>query len=493
MKKPIKINDRILRAAKHYRKCQDSFLHFVVASFNHIPSIGPKRKYKHNWHIEIVAAALQAAYEGRITRLILAYPPRGMKSTLLSVMFPAWVWGPKNSPDMQFLSGSHSEGLAVRDAVYTRRLINTDWYRLGWGHRFRLTGDQNEKKRYENDHGGHRITFGMGSGITGWDGDFVVIDDAHDAKIDGFSKAERESKIETYNNAVSIRLNDPNKSRIIVSGQMVHSNDLANTLIRKQPDLWTVIRIPFFYEAASASSWDPRTKEREEFWPGRYGPDFVKEMKENLGTRGIACQLQQNPLDEAGGLIKLDWFVRYDHLPPQEVWEEVVQFWDTASKDKELVNCPWVCMTVVKAHNVYYVKDIHRDWYTYPDGKAQAIKLANLEQPNAIVIEDKGTGQSLCQEMERETRWPIHRFEPEGDKDTRLATESPAIEAGKVYLPRYAHWLADYERELKEAPHSDYKDQCDVTSMMLKYFREHAYDFVDLTANTEGWPDDEWG
>ena len=46
-----------------------------------------------NWHIELLAAKLQAALEGRIRRLIVNMPPRHIKSLAASAALPAWSRG----------------------------------------------------------------------------------------------------------------------------------------------------------------------------------------------------------------------------------------------------------------------------------------------------------------------------------------------------------------------------------------------------------------
>jgi len=82
-------------------------------------------------------------------------PPRHMKSILVSVMFLAWVW--TSAPERRFLHASYAQPLAIRDSLKTRRVLESPWYRERWGRVFSLTGDQNEKARFENERTGYRI------------------------------------------------------------------------------------------------------------------------------------------------------------------------------------------------------------------------------------------------------------------------------------------------------------------------------------------------
>jgi hypothetical protein len=91
--------------------------------------------------------------------------------------------------------------LATRDAVKSRRLIvsegvrhleNPDDHslieRVGYqgllrcsATRGRLSDDQNDQERYENDATGYRIATSVGGSATGEGGDILVIDDPHKA------------------------------------------------------------------------------------------------------------------------------------------------------------------------------------------------------------------------------------------------------------------------------------------------------------------------
>jgi len=53
----------------------------------------------------------------------------------------------------------------------------------------------------------------------------------------------------------------------------------------------------------------------------------------------------------------------------------------------------------------------------------------------------------------------------------RLRAQTATIENGFVYLPREAHWLAEYLFELMTFPNSKYKDQADSTSQALGWMK----------------------
>uniref|UniRef100_UPI003F582379 hypothetical protein n=1 Tax=Vibrio cholerae TaxID=666 RepID=UPI003F582379 len=99
-----------------------------------------------------------------------------MKSTLVSVFWPAWEWGPMNMPHIRFIGASHEQGLAVRDTLKMRRLVTSEWFTERWP--IGLTGDQNQKTYYENTRTGFRQACAVES-MTGRRGDRVAWDDPH--------------------------------------------------------------------------------------------------------------------------------------------------------------------------------------------------------------------------------------------------------------------------------------------------------------------------
>jgi predicted phage terminase large subunit-like protein len=92
---------------------------------------------------------------------------------------------------------------------------------------------------------------------------------------------------------------------------------------------------------------------------------------------------------------------------------------------------------------------------------------------NSIIIEDKGSGTALLQDLRRERDphipYPI-AFQPEVDKVTRMHAQSARIEAGHVLLPRRAEWLDEFRSELLQFPNGRYDDQVDSLSQFLNWF-----------------------
>jgi hypothetical protein len=58
--------------------------------------------------------------------LLINVPPGCMKSLTTEVFWPAWEWGPRGQQHLRFISASYEKGLATRDLVRCRDLLNSE-------------------------------------------------------------------------------------------------------------------------------------------------------------------------------------------------------------------------------------------------------------------------------------------------------------------------------------------------------------------------------
>jgi predicted phage terminase large subunit-like protein len=205
--------------------------------------------------------------------------------------------------------------------------------------------------------------------------------------------------------------------------------------------------------------------------PEREPESVLKEAKVNLGSYFYEAQYQQTPVPEGGNLIKWDWFQFYDELPNRGPNDRIVQSWDTASKAGEL-NDYSVCTTWLVSKPDFYLIDIVREQLDYPSLKRRVVETRQRHNAHDVVIEDKGSGTSLIQDLKREGAVRPIAFMPEGDKLTRMSAQSAKIEAGQVHLPRQASWLGDFKTELMAFPRGRHDDQVDSLSQFLTWIEQ---------------------
>lgn len=144
---------------------------FPLKQFIHetFPIIEKGREFKENWHLDIICELLQATITGQVKNFIVNIPRRTMKSLLMCVMFPCWVW--TFLPHFRFLFTSYSADFAKRDNEKCRDLVQSYYYQQKWGELVTLTVERRNK--LENTRGGSREVFKIGKG-TGAGADAVI-------------------------------------------------------------------------------------------------------------------------------------------------------------------------------------------------------------------------------------------------------------------------------------------------------------------------------
>src|ERR1700745_349597 len=86
-----------------------TFMHRAFLELN------PSATFLPNWHLELIAAKLEACRRGEIKRLIINVPPRSLKSLCATVAFPAFVLG--HDPSAQIICCSYAQDLANKHAL----------------------------------------------------------------------------------------------------------------------------------------------------------------------------------------------------------------------------------------------------------------------------------------------------------------------------------------------------------------------------------------
>ena len=108
----------------------------------------------------------------------------------------------------------------------------------------------------------------------------------------------------------------------------------------------------------------------------------------------------------------------------------------------------------------------------YVELRRAVINLAARDHPNAMLIEDKGSGTSLLQDLRSNTSLPVIPIEPDGDKIFRAGEVSPIVESGRLLLPtkeRRLGWPITNPNYWGFQMPSAHKDQVDETTQFLKW------------------------
>lgn len=406
------------------------------------PVLQPGTRYVDNWHVHSICEHLEAVTRGEIKRLLINMPFRMLKSTLITQTWPAWEW--LTRPSIQYLTASYAKDIATRDAVDSRRIIESEKYKLAYGHLFRMTTDQNVKTRYENDKKGSRIITATDAAGTGFGGNRILVDDPVSA-LQADSESARNQSIEWWKGTASTRLNNPEEDAIVVVQQRLNVDDLSGYIIEHEMDLgWEHLVLPMRFDPAlrkttSLGFVDPRTTKGELLSPQRLSEKTVSEMEKRLGSYHVSAQLQQNPVPREGVIFKRsDW--RFYHATPSQMaksMDEIIWSWDCAFKGTlGSDNVAGLCIGRKGADKFLLARVSEQMTFSKTLGQV----LACRELPSfsgrtvAVLVEDKANGPAVIDTLK--DRVPaLIAIPPQGGKVARANAVQPQHEAGNFYLP----------------------------------------------------------
>ncbi len=424
----------------------------------------PSQPYVHGWHMEAMAEHFEALTTGEIIRLLINVPPGTSKSTLASVIYPAWLWGPMGLAGRRIIGASYAQSLATRDNRKTRILIESDWFTQRWP--IELVSDQNEKTGFENSERGWRQSCPVKS-MTGKRGDVVIWDDPQSPEL-AHSEVDRETTIRVFKETLPTRLNNPDRSAIVIIQQRLHQDDISGHILKEgygYEHLCMPMEFDPKHRCKTSIGWvDPRTKNDELLFEERFPRDVVDRDKKVMGSFATAGQFQQRPKPKGGNIFRDEWWGEYTVLPALE-WRKV--YADTAQKTKEKNDYSVLECWGKSKNGQAILIDLKRGKWEAPELLKNA--RAFWAKHKAVVgkgtlrsfnIEDKVSGTGLIQTLKREGI-PTVAVQRNIDKTVRGFDAAPLVESGNVLLPRDTEWLSDFLEEASVFPNGKNDDMVD--------------------------------
>jgi predicted phage terminase large subunit-like protein len=415
-----------------------------------LPEVSPT--YTWHWkHTIYLVDKVQQFIDGKIEKLMIFMPPRHTKSETVTVRLPAYLlerWNHK-----RVIVGAYNQTLANKFSRKTRRIA---------AGRVAISTDRTAVDDWETIEGGGLRAVGVGGGITGMGGDVVIIDDPVKNREEANSETYRERCWTWYTDDLMTRL-EPGGQVILIMTRW-HEDDLAGRILAsEEAEEWTVVNLP-----ALAEKDDPLGRaEGEALCPERYDEAWLNRTHRRM--RGSFQALyQQRPAAEDGEIFKREWWQYYREAP---AFQWICITCDSAFKKGEDNDYSvFIVWGVTKTG--YYILDVWRQKVEFHGLKTTANAIANKWNPRLLLIEDKASGQSLIQELKRDTPHPVIPIKVDSDKVSRANAASPTVQAGRVYLPENAPWLLDFIDELATFPNGAHDDQVDALTIFVNHVRK---------------------
>lgn len=512
-------------------QCKRSLSRFVKEGW-HITDKSTRLSW--NWHHELICRVLQGVMEDwlanradptyriRVQNLIINIPPGSLKSRIVAIFLPAWMW--LRCPSWSIICLSVNNDAVKRDARISRELISSPWYRETFKIQWEIKDDQDAITNYGNSEGGSRLSKPSGSEIVGLRADLLLLDDPNNPKESNNEKA-REEVNGTWTLNTGTRINDPLNSIRIIVQQNTHEDDLSHFVMKTEglwsPEQepggmgWLRVALPAEFEVARrcVTPWgsDERIFEGQSLHESRFTKAYLEKELKRLGPYGYAGQYQQRPAPLEGGMFKRGWWrfcslvtkPSWNPLNGQTIIEAIDQItWNVDQRVRvrlrpekcapieaiALPNLDWVALSVDASFGSTeddasrvgllvvagrgadrYVLHADAEVRTFLDTCEQIRKIHKMfPMITRTLVEKKANGPAIIETLKKEISG-IVSYEPKGSKKERGHAMVPAIFAGNVYLLDGAPWLQRFLAEFSVFPKGETDDLVDTLGQILDH------------------------
>ncbi|MBX3243770.1 MAG: phage terminase large subunit [Acidobacteria bacterium] len=419
-----------------------------------------------NWtwdwpHQLLIYAHLERVTRGETKRLMIFMPPRHSKSETVTVRYTTWRM--IREPQMHVILGSYNQRLANRFSRKIRRIAEAA---------MPLAKDRKAVDEWETTAGGGLCAVGVGSGVTGYGAQLIVIDDPVKNRSEAESRAYRESTWDWFNDDIYTRL-EPRAAMILIQTRW-HEDDLAGRLLKEMADggeEWEILSL-----SALAEEDNDRLgrNKGEALCPERYDRDTLLNIKRKLGSYAFSALYQQRPVPRDGGLFKRKWFGRIVDAAPKGLrW---CRAYDLAVSTKTTADFTASFRCALDANGDLYIADGFRGRLAYPEQYRYVTERMAAEEWTSHGIEEALHGLALLQDLKRErslSRYPLKGIKADTDKVTRALAWASRAEAGQVVLVRGA-WIDEFLEEVCRFPDGRHDDQVDAVSLAVRMLSEQG-------------------
>jgi predicted phage terminase large subunit-like protein len=379
---------------------------------------------------------------------------------------------------------SHTTDLAVDFGRKVRNLISTDQYKEIFPDT-QLAIDSKSAGRWNTDKGGEYFACGVGSALAGRGAHLLLVDDPHNEQdiingnLDVFDKA-----YEWFTFGARTRLMPGGRVAIIQTRW--HLDDLTGRVTRDMAqnelaDEYEVVEFPAILEIEERTSKDksPELVEKP-LWPEFFNLDALYRTKASMPLFQWNAQYQQTPTAEEAALVKREWWKEWEEEHPPAC-EYMIMSLDAAAEKHNRAD-----YTALTTWGVFFNDE--EDRYEiillnsikarmeFPELKEMAYEQYLEWEPDSFIVEKKGSGTPLYQELRR-MGLIVQEYTPHrgsGDKMARLNSVADIIKSGLCWVPQ-TRWAEEVVEEIAGFPFMSNDDLVDSTVMALMRFRQGGF------------------
>jgi len=475
-KEEIKFNDNDL----------DLFAELARSDFSFFPQLVSGNKNPK--HIDYIAKKIQNAVESPETDkhklLIISIPPRHGKTQLISIHLPPWIAG--NYPKKRIIMSSYGAELAETNSNAAKNIFEY-WGPILWNVN---PGEIFKRSAWNTEEIGGVVASGVGGATTGFGADLYILDDFCKDNEEASSTLKREKIWNWFQSVVATRLHPG--ALLIIFATRWDDDDLIGRLLKQQkeekedfPFATEVINLP-----ALAEENDPLGRAAgDALWELRFTRKKLLNIKKILGPYWWAALYEGDPTPRGGTLFKSQYF-RYwsvdtrtgDYLCYRQNEEYPVRV-----RKNELIRHVYVDPAIEikkkndptgmlawgysKKHRVWLLLDRINDRIEHTEVLAT---IKNFALKNSCIlagIENEKLGKVLVKQSAGNdkiggVKIPFKEIPTKGlDKYARAVPMATYTQNERVFFPKNAQWLTQYEGCLIRFPLGGHDEDIDCTAM----------------------------
>lgn len=461
-------------AADLYALARVDFGTFFEIAF---PILNPGKTLDYAPYLDLMIYVMESCAEGGLKRVIINLPPDFMKSMIVSIIYVAWRLGV--DPTLKFVCISCGDDLANKHSASTRTLMLSPIYRAI----FPATILRKKAENWlETTKGGYRYATAVCSDITGFRPNGIIVDDPMEP-LDAYSELAKEKLRTWISSSVMTRFEDNSKSLFVLVMHRVAPDDICDTL-EKQGGYFKVA-LPFKAEESVCYKGPDgelllQLEAGEFLHPGRTTEADWAQLQRELAPHVVAAQYQQRPTHGGSGMCSIDRLARYKDLPPK--FDAIILSWDIGATvaGNATVCTKWGLARETEDKDILYLLDVITLKLELPDVRS-AIKMRDrLDKPNLIVIDHRGVGLGVFQELRAQGY--KHVVTPGTDGSTnekkidRFGRALNYMYDGLVKFPQSAPFLSQVLYALASFPESKELDLVDSITQVVAFLPQAIRD-----------------
>ena len=430
-----------------------------------------------NWHIKYLCNELELACTRVMNRekskgdIIINVPPGSSKSSIVTILLPAWCW--VNDQTLQFITSSYSNSLSIKHASDTRKVMESERFVDLFGDVIQFSKSEDNKQFYRLTKGGYRLTTSTKSSVIGNHGHIIIIDDPIDP-LTVKSEAFTEQVDNHINQTLSQRKVNRDFTLTIMVMQRLSQDDPTGDWLRKAANGEKDV---IHYCLPATDEYPILPKEAANFYvdglfdPIRLNRKAISDTINSMGTINATGQLWQQPSARGGNKIKEDWFLFLD----SDNEPDILDLWIDGAYTTNNNNDPTGIMICGMKDNKLHIVHASSVRLELPDLIREITRISSewLSIRSKIYVEPKASGLSIIQTINSMTNGAAKKIEGnlvKDGKEARIQASAIRLEAGKVVLQK-GNWNKEFIAQHTIYPNSKHDEYVDLLGYACeKYF-----------------------